>query len=96
LHLPVRANRFTAEDLKIAGSMAVVLKDAVKPNIIQTSENTACFVHTGPFGNIAHGNSSVIADKMALKLAGYTVTESGFGSDLGMEKFMDIKCGNPD
>jgi len=82
----------TPEDIKVAGAMAVLLKDAIKPNIIQTTEGTACFMHTGPFGNIAHGNSSILADQMALKLADYVVTESGFGADLGAEKFMDIKC----
>jgi len=82
----------TPEDIKVAGAMAVLLKDAIKPNIIQTTEGTACFMHTGPFGNIAHGNSSILADEMALKLADYVVTESGFGADLGVEKFMDIKC----
>ncbi|MDI6887983.1 MAG: formate--tetrahydrofolate ligase, partial [Candidatus Thermoplasmatota archaeon] len=82
----------TAEDLKVAGSMAVLLKDAIKPNLIQTLENTACFVHAGPFANIAHGNSSIIADKIAIKLGDYVVTESGFGADCGMEKFFNIKC----
>ncbi len=82
----------TAGDLKVAGAMAVLLRDAIKPNLLQTLENTAAFVHTGPFGNIAHGNSSILADKLALKVADYVVTESGFGADLGMEKFMDIKC----
>ncbi|MCP4650910.1 MAG: formate--tetrahydrofolate ligase [PVC group bacterium] len=82
----------TPEDIKVAGSMAVLLKDAIKPNLIQTTEHTPCFVHTGPFGNIAHGNSSILADKTALKLADYVVTESGFGADCGAEKFMNIKC----
>lgn len=82
----------TAEDLKVAGSMAVLLKDAIKPNLIQTLENTPCFVHAGPFANIAHGNSSIIADKIAIKLGDYVVTESGFGADCGMEKFFNIKC----
>jgi formate--tetrahydrofolate ligase len=82
----------TAEDLKVAGAMAVLLKEAVKPNLLQTLENTAAFVHAGPFGNIAHGNSSILADRIALKLSDFVVTESGFGADLGMEKFMDIKC----
>lgn len=82
----------TPEDIKVAGAMAVLLKDAIKPNLIQTTENTACFMHTGPFGNIAQGNSSILADKMALKLADYVVTESGFGADCGAEKFMNIKC----
>jgi len=72
--------------------VTVLLRDAVKPNLLQTLENTVAFVHTGPFGNIAHGNSSIIADRLALKVADFVVTESGFGADLGMEKFMDIKC----
>jgi len=82
----------TAEDLKCAGAMTVLLKDAVKPNLLQTTEGTAVFVHTGPFANIAPGNSSIIADKIGLKLADYVVTESGFGADMGCEKFMNIKC----
>lgn len=82
----------TAEDLKCAGAMTVLLKDAIKPNLLQTIEHTPCFVHTGPFANIAHGNSSVLADQMAIKLGDYIVTESGFGADCGAEKFMDIKC----
>lgn len=82
----------TAEDLKCAGAMCVLLKDALKPNLIQTLEHTPCIVHAGPFANIAHGNSSVIADLVALKLADYVVTESGFGADCGAEKFMNIKC----
>ena len=82
----------TAEDLKCAGAMCVLLKDALKPNLVQTLEHTPCFVHAGPFANIAHGNNSVIADKLALKLADYVVTESGFGADCGAEKLMDITC----
>jgi len=82
----------TAEDLKCAGAMTVLLKDALKPNLLQTLEHTPCFVHTGPFANIAHGNSSVLADLMAIKLGDYVVTESGFGADCGAEKFMNIKC----
>ncbi|MHB8279319.1 MAG: formate--tetrahydrofolate ligase [Candidatus Humimicrobiaceae bacterium] len=82
----------TAEDLKCAGAMAVLLKDAIKPNLLQTIEHTPCFVHAGPFANIAHGNNSILADMMACKLGDYVVTESGFGADLGAEKFMDIKC----
>lgn len=82
----------TAEDLKAAGAMTVLLKEALKPNLIQTLEGQACFMHAGPFANIAHGNNSVLADRIALKLADYVVTESGFGADLGMEKFMNIKC----
>ncbi|MFZ3385865.1 MAG: formate--tetrahydrofolate ligase [Candidatus Hydromicrobium sp.] len=82
----------TAEDLKCAGAMTVLLKDAIKPNLLQTIEHTPCFVHTGPFANIAHGNSSILADQIAIKLGDYIVTESGFGADCGAEKFMDIKC----
>ncbi len=82
----------TPEDIKVAGAMTVLLKNAIMPNIVQTTEKTACFIHTGPFGNIAHGNSSILADAMALKLADYVITESGFGADLGSEKFLDIKC----
>ena len=82
----------TAEDLQCAGAMTVLVKEALKPNLLQTIEHTPAFIHTGPFGNIAHGNNSIIADQIALKLNGYVVTESGFGSDLGMEKFFNIKC----
>ncbi len=82
----------TAEDIKAAGSMAVLLKDAIKPNLMQTLEGNPCLVHAGPFANIAQGNNSIIADKVAMKLADYVVTESGFGADLGSEKFMDIIC----
>jgi formate--tetrahydrofolate ligase len=82
----------TAEDLHCAGSMAVLLKDAIKPNLLQTLENTPAMVHAGPFGNIAHGNSSILADLIGLRLSDYLVTESGFGADLGFEKFCDIKC----
>ena len=82
----------TAEDLGVSGAMTVLMKDAIKPTLMQTLEGTPVFVHTGPFANIAHGNSSIIADKIALKLADYVVTESGFGADIGMEKFFDIKC----
>jgi len=82
----------TAEDLKCAGSMAVLMKDALKPNIIQTLENTPVLVHAGPFANIAHGNNSILADEIALKLGDYVVTESGFGADCGAEKMMNIKC----
>ncbi|MCW5882040.1 MAG: formate--tetrahydrofolate ligase, partial [Anaerolineae bacterium] len=84
----------TARDLKVHGAMTVLLKEAIKPNLYQTLEGTPVFVHAGPFGNIAHGNNSVLADKIALKLADYVVTESGFAADLGMEKFMNIKCRN--
>ena len=82
----------TTEDLKCAGAMTVLLKDALKPNLMQSLEGGPAFVHAGPFANIAHGNSSILADKIALKLADYVVTESGFGADIGMEKFFDIKC----
>jgi formate--tetrahydrofolate ligase len=82
----------TAEQLKAAGAMCVLLKEALMPNLMQTLENTPVFVHAGPFANIAHGNSSIIADRIALKLADYVVTESGFGADCGMEKFFNIKC----
>jgi methylenetetrahydrofolate dehydrogenase (NADP+)/methenyltetrahydrofolate cyclohydrolase/formyltetrahydrofolate synthetase len=82
----------TAEDLGAAGAMTVLMKDAIMPNLMQTLEGTPVFVHAGPFANIAHGQSSIIADKIALKLADYVVTESGFGADIGMEKFFDIKC----
>jgi formyltetrahydrofolate synthetase len=82
----------TAEDIGVAGAMTVLMKDAIKPTLMQTLENTPVFVHAGPFANIAHGNSSIVADRIALKLADYVVTESGFGADIGMEKFFDIKC----
>jgi methylenetetrahydrofolate dehydrogenase (NADP+)/methenyltetrahydrofolate cyclohydrolase/formyltetrahydrofolate synthetase len=82
----------TAEDLGAAGAMAVLLKDALLPNLLQTLEGTPAFVHAGPFGNIAHGNSSILADQIALRLGEYVVTESGFGADMGMEKFFHIKC----
>ncbi len=81
-----------ANDIGIAGALTVLMKDAIKPNLMQTLEGTPVFVHAGPFANIAHGNSSILADKIALKLADYVVTESGFGADMGMEKFFDIKC----
>ncbi len=82
----------TCEDLKVAGSMALLLRDAIKPNLVQTGEGTPCIIHTGPFANITHGNSSIIADRVGLKLADFVVTESGFGADCGLEKFVDIKC----
>lgn len=81
-----------AKDLEAVGSMALLLKDAIKPNLVQTLENTPAFIHGGPFANIAHGCNSVVATKTALKLADYVVTEAGFGADLGAEKFFDIKC----
>ena len=82
----------TLEDLGVAGAVAVLLKEALQPNLLQTLEGQAAFVHAGPFANIAHGNSSILADAIALKLGDYVITESGFGADMGMEKFMDIKC----
>jgi len=82
----------TAEQLKAAGSMAVLLKDAIKPNLVQTLEGQPAFVHCGPFANIAHGNNSLVADRVGLKLGEYVITESGFASDMGMEKFFDITC----
>ena len=81
-----------AKDLKAEGAMTVLLKDAIKPNLVQTLEHTPAIIHGGPFANIAHGCNSVIATKMAMKLADYTITEAGFGADLGAEKFLDIKC----
>ena len=82
----------TAKDLNAEGSLTVLLKDAIKPNLVQTLEHTPAIIHGGPFANIAHGCNSVIATKTAMKLADYTITEAGFGSDLGAEKFLDIKC----
>lgn len=81
-----------ASDLNAEGAMTALLKDAIKPNLVQTLEHTPCFIHGGPFANIAHGCNSVQATKLALKLGDYTITEAGFGADLGAEKFMDIKC----
>ena len=81
-----------AKDLKAEGAMAVLLKDAIKPNLVQTLEHTLALIHGGPFANIAHGCNSIIATKLAMKLSDYTVTEAGFGADLGAEKFLDIKC----
>ncbi len=82
----------TAEDLRCAGAMAALLKQALRPNLLQTIEHTPAFVHTGPLASIAHGSSSILADQIGLKLHDYVVTEAGFGSDLGMEKFFDVKC----
>ena len=87
-----KGEAITAEDLGVAGALTVLMKDAIKPNLMQTLEGTPAFVHAGPFANIAHGQSSIIADKIALKLADYVITESGFGADIGMEKFFGIKC----
>ena len=86
------AKAITAEDLGAAGAMTVLLKDAIKPNLVQTLEGQPVLMHCGPFANIAHGNSSLIADLIGIKLGDYVVTESGFGSDMGMEKFFDIVC----
>ena len=85
----------TADDLGIGGALTVLMKDAIMPNLMQTLEGTPVFVHAGPFANIAHGNSSILADMIALKLVGengIVVTEAGFGADIGMEKFCNIKC----
>jgi len=82
----------TLDDLGVGGAVAVLMKDTLHPNLMQTIEGQAAFVHSGPFANIAHGNSSILADRMALHLGEYVVTESGFGADMGMEKFFDIKC----
>jgi formate--tetrahydrofolate ligase len=82
----------TAEDLQAAGAASVLMRDAIKPNLMQTLENTPAMVHAGPFANIAHGNSSVLADMIAVKCTDYVITESGFGADIGAEKFFDIKC----
>ena len=92
LAITTKGKPVTCEDIKVAGAMTVLLKDAIMPNLLQTIENTPCFVHAGPFANIAHGNSSILADKIALKLSEYVVTESGFGADCGAEKFFNIKC----
>ena len=85
-------NAVTAKDLKATGPMAALLKDAIKPNLVQTLEHTPVIIHGGPFANIAHGCNSIIATKTALKMADYVITEAGFGADLGAEKFLDIKC----
>ena len=84
--------RITAEDLRCAGSMTVLLRDAIKPNLLQTLEGGPAFVHCGPFANIAHGNNSVLADRLALATCEIACTEAGFGADMGAEKFFDIKC----
>ena len=80
------------DDLEVAGAVTVIMKDALHPNLLQTLEGQPAFVHAGPFANIAHGNSSILADRLALKLGDYVVSESGFGADIGMEKFFNIKC----
>jgi formate--tetrahydrofolate ligase len=82
----------TAEDLKAAGAMAVMMRDAVKPNLLQTLENTPALIHAGPFGNIATGNSSVVADLLGIRTADFLLTEAGFGADMGAERFFDVKC----
>jgi formate--tetrahydrofolate ligase len=82
----------TAEELKVAGSMAVILMEAIKPNLMQTLENTPALVHTGPFGNIATGNSSIVADRIGIRMGDYLITEAGFGADMGAERFFNIKC----
>ena len=92
LAIDKKGKAVTTEDLGVAGAMTILLKDAIKPNILQTLEEQLAFVHAGPFANIAHGNSSVIADLIATKIGDYVVTESGFGADMGFEKFVDIKC----
>eukprot|EP00927_Polykrikos_kofoidii_P012344 TRINITY_DN15321_c0_g1_i1.p1 TRINITY_DN15321_c0_g1~~TRINITY_DN15321_c0_g1_i1.p1 ORF type:complete len:563 (+),score=116.40 TRINITY_DN15321_c0_g1_i1:64-1752(+) len=90
---PVKERKnITAEDLKAVGAMTALLKDALRPNVVQSIENNVCLIHGGPFANIAHGCNTVMATKAAMKLADYTVTEAGFGADLGAEKFIDIKC----
>ena len=88
----MKENRLRQKEIKAVGAMSALLKDAIRPNMIQTLENTPALVHGGPFANIAHGCNSVRATKTALKLADYTITEAGFGADLGAEKFLDIKC----
>ncbi|MBO5705644.1 MAG: formate--tetrahydrofolate ligase, partial [Bacteroidaceae bacterium] len=88
----IEGKPFTVKDLGVAGAICVLLRDAIKPNLVQTTENTPAVVHGGPFANIAHGCNSVLATRMAMSLAPYVVTEGGFGADLGAEKFYDIKC----
>lgn len=88
----VNGQPFTVKDMGVAGAICVLLKDAIQPNLVQTTENTAAFVHGGPFANIAHGCNSILATRMALTFGDYVVTEAGFGADLGAEKFFDIKC----
>ena len=82
----------TAEQIGAAGAMTVLMRDALRPNLLQTLENTPAFVHAGPFANIAHGNSSILADQFAIKCGDYVFTEAGFGADIGAEKFFNIKC----
>ena len=92
LALDTDGNPVTVEDVGVAGAATVLMKETIKPTLMQTLEGSPVFVHAGPFANIAHGNSSIMADKIGLKMADYVITESGFGSDMGMEKFFDIKC----
>ncbi|MFL5804525.1 MAG: formate--tetrahydrofolate ligase [Roseiflexaceae bacterium] len=87
-----RGQPITADDIRAAGAATVLMRETLKPNLMQTIENTPAFIHAGPFGNIAHGNSSILADQLALRAADYVVTEAGFGMDMGGEKFFDIKC----
>src|SRR4029078_12955099 len=88
----VKGEAVTADQLRVAGAMTVIMKHAIKPNLVQTMEGQPSLVHAGPFGNIAHGANSIIADRVALKLADYVITEAGFASDLGFQKFCDIVC----
>ena len=90
----IKGEPITAEDLKAAGAMAVILKEAIKPNLMQTLENTPVLVHAGPFGNIAHGNSSIVADRIGIRGGDFLITEAGFGADMGAERFFNIKCRN--
>jgi len=93
--LDKEGNPVTVEDFGVAGATTVLMKDTIHPNLMQTIEGTPVFVHAGPFANIAHGNSSIVADQIALKLVGkdgFVVTEAGFGADMGCQKFFDIKC----
>ena len=90
----VRGEPITAEDLKAAGAMTVILKEAIKPNLMQTLEGSPVLVHAGPFGNIAHGNSSIVADRIGIRGGDYLITEAGFGADMGAERFFNIKCRN--
>merc|ERR1719163_2704911 len=93
--LSQKGQLITADDIGCAGAMTVLMKDTINPNLMQTLENSAVFVHGGPFANIAHGCSSVVADEIALRLVGedgFVLTEAGFGADIGLEKFMNIKC----
>ena len=90
----VKGEPITAEDLKAAGAMTVILKEAIKPNLMQTLENTPVLVHAGPFGNIAHGNSSIVADRIGIRGGDFLITEAGFGADMGAERFFNIKCRN--